>query len=85
MTRVRGDLRAVVWQYKQNVNMLTDLHHPPAEGNFCDEQGNALKPIIIQDNNRHMGYIDRSGHMTDSQRSGQKVVLSPSVHFSSDQ
>jgi hypothetical protein len=27
---------AVVWKDKQNVNTLTNMHHPPAEGNFCD-------------------------------------------------
>jgi hypothetical protein len=65
-TRVKGDLRAVVWKDKQNVNILTDMHHHPAEGNFCDEYGNALKPAIVQDYNRHMGYVDKSDRMTNS-------------------
>jgi hypothetical protein len=30
------------------------MHHLPAEGNFCDENGNALKSAIVQDYNRHI-------------------------------
>jgi hypothetical protein len=65
-TRVKGDLKAVVWKDKQNVNILTDMHHPPAEGNFCDEYGNAPKPAIVQDYNRYMWYVDKSDCMTYS-------------------
>jgi hypothetical protein len=36
------------------------------EGSFCDEHGKAMKPAIIQDYNRHMGYVDNSAHMTNS-------------------
>jgi hypothetical protein len=32
---------------------------PPAEGTFCDEYGNPLKPATVQDSNRHTGYVDR--------------------------
>jgi hypothetical protein len=28
---------------KRNVHMLTNIHDPPEEGNFCDESRNALK------------------------------------------
>jgi hypothetical protein len=52
-TRVEGTLTAMIWKDKRHINMLTNMHHPPAEGNFCDEHGNALKPVIIQDYNRH--------------------------------
>jgi hypothetical protein len=27
--------------------MLTNMHNPPAEGNFCDDHGNAIKPEIV--------------------------------------
>jgi hypothetical protein len=40
--------------------MLTNMHVSPAEGNFCDESKNALKPAIVEDYNRHMGYVDKS-------------------------
>jgi hypothetical protein len=40
------------------------MHRSPAEGNFCDEHGNALKPAIFQDYNRHVGYTDKGDRMT---------------------
>jgi hypothetical protein len=55
-TRVKGDLIASIWKDKRN-NMLMNMHHPPEEDNFCDDYGNALKPVIVQDYNRHMGYV----------------------------
>jgi hypothetical protein len=42
------------------------MHCSLAEGNFCDEYGNAVKPAVVQDYNRCMGYTDRSDCMTDS-------------------
>jgi hypothetical protein len=65
MPRVRDDLRVTVWKDKQNINMLTNMHHPPAEGNFCDEHGNTLKAAIIQGYNRHMGHVDKTDHITN--------------------
>jgi hypothetical protein len=64
--RVRDNMTVMIWKDKRNVNMLTNMHHPPAEGNFCDEYGNALKPVIIQDYNEHMGYMDKSDRMTNT-------------------
>jgi len=31
-----GDMTAVVWKDKRDVHMLTNIHDPPKEGNFCD-------------------------------------------------
>jgi hypothetical protein len=42
------------------------MHQPPTNGNFCDEHGNAMQPELIQDYNRHMGYADVGGRMTNS-------------------
>jgi hypothetical protein len=42
------------------------MHHPPTNGNFCDEYGNAIQPENTQDYNRHMGYVDFGGRMTKS-------------------
>jgi hypothetical protein len=64
--RTNGDLTAVVWKDKCDVHMLTNIHVSPAEGNFCDESGNALKPATMEDYNRHMGYIDKSDRMANS-------------------
>jgi hypothetical protein len=48
-TKVKGDLTTVVWKGKGNINMLTNMHcPPPAEGNFCDEYVNALKPTLYK-------------------------------------
>jgi hypothetical protein len=42
------------------------MHPAPAEGNFCDKHDNALKPKIVQDYNKYMGYTDRCHRMTNS-------------------
>jgi hypothetical protein len=39
------------------------MRPPPAEGNFCNQHGNALKLTIVQDCNRHIGYVDKIDHM----------------------
>jgi hypothetical protein len=51
---------------KKDVHVLTNMHHPPTNGNFCDEHGNAIKPEIIQDNNRHTGYVDLGDRIAHS-------------------
>jgi hypothetical protein len=48
-TKVKGNLTATLWKDKQNVNILTNMHSPLLQGNFCDEHGKALKPAITQD------------------------------------
>jgi hypothetical protein len=65
-TRVRGNLTVMIWKNKRHVNMLTNMNHPPAEGNFHDEHGNTLKPVIIQNYNQLMGYVDKSDHMINT-------------------
>ena len=47
------------------------MHSPPLKGNFCDEYGKAARPAIIQDYNRHMGYVDKSDHITNSYSSSR--------------
>ena len=32
-TKLKGNLRAIVWKDKQNVNILTNMHSPPLKGN----------------------------------------------------
>jgi hypothetical protein len=39
--------------------MLTNIHNAPAEGNFCNEKGKAIKLQIVMDYNHHMGYADK--------------------------
>jgi hypothetical protein len=66
LSRTRDDLTAMVWRAKCDVHILTNMHHPPTNGNFCDKHGNAIKPEIIQDYNRHMGYAGLGNRMTNS-------------------
>jgi hypothetical protein len=68
--------------------MLTGMHYPPAEGNFCGDNGNAPKPTTVEDYNRHMGYVDRGDRMALSAAthgSGQKLldltVLNSYIYF----
>jgi len=56
--RTRGDLMAVAWKDKRDMCLLTNIHDPPREGNYRDEHGNAIKPAIVADYNRHMGHVD---------------------------
>jgi hypothetical protein len=46
--------------------ILTDVHKPIAEGNFCDECRIAHKPAIIEDYSRHLGYVDKGDRMANS-------------------
>jgi len=62
----RGDLTALLWRDKRDICILTSIHDPPAEGNFCDNNGKAIKPQIVADYNRHMGYVDKGDGMANS-------------------
>jgi len=64
--RTRADLTAILWQDKRDVRMLTNIHNAPAEGNFCNEGGKAIKPQIVKDYNHHMGYVDKGDRMANS-------------------
>jgi hypothetical protein len=41
---VWGDLTALVWKDKQDIQMLMDIHNPPADDSFCNNYGNSIKP-----------------------------------------
>jgi hypothetical protein len=64
--RTRDDLTAILWKDKRVTFILTNMHNAPAEGNFCDEQGYALKPLIVEEYNRHMGYVGKGDRMANS-------------------
>ena len=64
--RTRGDLTTIVWRDKRDVHILTNIHDAPAEGNFCDTNRKAIKPQIVADYNRHMGYVDKGDRMANS-------------------
>ena len=64
--RIRGDLTAVVWKDKRDVCLLTNIHDQPREGNYHNEHGNARKPAIVADYNRHMEHVDNADRMANS-------------------
>ena len=64
--RTRGDLTAVVWKDKTEMCLVTNIHDPPREGNYRDEHGNAIKPAIVADYNRHIGHVDNSDRLANS-------------------
>jgi hypothetical protein len=65
-TKVKSSLTAIVWKDKRNVNIMMNMHSTPLDRNFCDEDGKAVKPAIIQDYNRHKGNVNNSDCMTKS-------------------
>jgi len=65
-TRDRGTLRAVRWKDRWDVCILTNMHAPPAEGNFTQGSGQAIKPRVAEDYNANMGFVDKSDRMVNS-------------------
>jgi len=64
--RTKADLTAILWRDNRNVCMLTNIHNAPAEGNFCNERGRAIKPQTVMDYNHHVGYVNKSDRMANS-------------------
>ena len=71
--RTRGDLAAVVWKDKTDVCLLTNIHDPPREGNYRDEHGNAIKPAIVANYNRHMVHVDNADRMANSYTASRRT------------
>jgi hypothetical protein len=46
--------------------MLTNMHNPPIEGNFCNEHGNDVKSSTVEDYSRNMGFVDKAHRMVNS-------------------
>ena len=70
----QGGLTTLVWKDRWEVYMLTNMDPPPAEGNFCDENNRPVKPHIMEQYNRHMGYIDNSDHMATSYLKSRRTL-----------
>jgi hypothetical protein len=64
--RVRGNQSIIHWKDKCDVYVLTNMHTPPVESNFCDESGHAVKPHVTEDYNTHIEYVDKSDRMVNS-------------------
>jgi len=54
ITWVRGNQSVVHWKDKRDVYVLTNMHTPPVEGNFCDKSGHAVTPCVTEDYNAHI-------------------------------
>jgi hypothetical protein len=66
------------------VYVLSNIHHPPANGNFRDEHENATKFYIVKEYNTHMGYVDKSDRMSNTYsicRRSWKWTKELSFHF----
>jgi hypothetical protein len=44
----------LIWKDKRDIDMLTNIHAPSAEGNFSDEHRSALQPAIVA------GYVNKA-------------------------
>jgi len=64
--RTRADLTAILWRDRRDVFMLTNIDNASAEGNFCNEEGKAIKPKTVKDYNHHIGYVDKGDRMANS-------------------
>lgn len=60
--RTRGDLTAILWRDRKDVHMLTNIHAAPAEGNFCNQGGKAVTPLIVADYKHQMRCV-RKGNL----------------------
>jgi len=63
---VSGTLTSLVWKDKQGVHIPTNMHRPPTEGYFCDEQGQDQKSVVIEECSWHMGYIINRDRMANA-------------------
>jgi hypothetical protein len=73
--RTRVDLTTMLWRGKRDIRILTNIHDAPAEGNFCDTNGKAIKPQIVVDYNRHMGYVDNEDRIANSYSINRRYIL----------
>ena len=70
--KTRGGLTALDWKDRREVYMLTNMDPPPAEGNFCDDSNCPVKPHIVEQYDRHMGFVDISDCMANSYSMDQR-------------
>jgi hypothetical protein len=56
------------------------MHIPPVEGNF-KEGGKAVKPLVIEDYETLMGYVDFSGKMMNGYSIGKRTWKCTRKHF----
>jgi hypothetical protein len=64
--RTRGDLTAILWRDQEKVRMLTNIHAAPAGGNFRDEQGKPVTPLIVADYNQQLLFLRNGNEMANN-------------------
>jgi hypothetical protein len=64
--RTRADLMAILWCEKRYICMLMNIHDVPAEGNYCNEGGRAIKLQIVMYYNHHIGYVDTGDRLANN-------------------
>lgn len=62
----RGDLTAILWRDKHDVQILTNIYDSSAEGNFCDNIGKTIKLQIVSDYTHRVGYVDKGDRTANS-------------------
>jgi len=60
-----ADFMTILWRDKREICTLMNIHDVPAEGNFCNEGGKALKPQTVIDYNHHVRYVDKGDRMAN--------------------
>lgn len=43
-----------VWKDKKDIHMLMNIRDKPSQGNFCDEQGNAMKQLAVRQDGQQL-------------------------------
>jgi len=85
-TEVRGNLTAIIQKDKWNVNILPNMHSPSLKRNFWGKHGQDVKPAIVQDYIRWLGYVEEADWFGSRQRSYSftfwTLPLSTAVIFS---
>jgi hypothetical protein len=64
--RTRGDLMAILWRDKQDIQILMNIHNAPAYSDSCDVGRKAIKLQIVMYCKHHMGYVDKRSMMANS-------------------
>jgi len=65
--------------------MLTNMHNPPEDSNFCDEHGNAIEPATVEQWNWYTGHMNREDRTavipSAVAHEGDKSTLLPSLRY----
>jgi hypothetical protein len=64
--QIRADLMAILWWENRDICMLLNIPDVPAEGNYCNVGGKAIKLQIVTYYNHHNGYVDKGDRMANS-------------------